>query len=125
MNQPDTKVKAVMGMKSGPIKLDVILFESKNGMWSAQCLQYDIAAQADSFHGILYEFERVVISNVALSHELGRKPFEGMKEAPQEFWQLYESASTNVTKTPSPFRVDDYSPLIPQMDMRVAEQCMA
>ncbi len=62
-------------------EVSAILFE-EGDWWSAQCLEYDIAAQAKTLSGLLYEVERVLISHLCIAEELGRKPFEGLEPAP-------------------------------------------
>src|SRR5580658_2996671 len=85
-NRLDVKGTANMTAHPGPIELSVLLFESPQGKWAAQCLEYDIAAQANSFSDIIYEFQRVIMSHLAFSHELDRKPFDGIEAAPDKFW---------------------------------------
>ena len=122
--QMDLGMQQMSGPKNATLfKLDVILFESPEGIWSAQCLQYDIAAQARTFQDILYEFERVVVSHIALNHEEGKEAFAGIKPAPDEFWALYDESPTSITRRPSPFRVDNYSPAMPIVEMRYADHC--
>ena len=70
-------------------QIRAVLFE-EGGSWSAQCLDYDIAAQAKTFLEIHNELARVLVAHVAASVQLGRQPFLGINAAPQRFWELYE-----------------------------------
>lgn len=72
-------------------EVSAILFE-EGDWWSAQCLEYDIAAQARTLSDLLYEVERVLVSHLCIAEELGRKPFEGLEPAPQKFWDMYQKA---------------------------------
>ena len=56
--------------------------------WLAQCLEYDIVAQAKTLLELRHELQRVLISHIAVSEELGRKPFEGLEPAPKKFWEM-------------------------------------
>lgn len=73
-------------------RIRAVLFEGDGGTWSAQCLEYDIAAQAQTLLDLQDELVRVLVTHVAASIQLGRTPFSGIKEAPQRFWALYEGA---------------------------------
>ena len=42
--------------------------------WVAECLEYDIVAQASAFDDLLYEFERIVNVQMIIDLEHGRKP---------------------------------------------------
>jgi hypothetical protein len=59
--------------------------------WSAQCLDYDLAAQARTPEGLCDEIVRAIAVHVAASSQLGCVPFEGFKPAPRRFWELYEN----------------------------------
>jgi hypothetical protein len=70
--------------------LRTVLLEEGGG-WSAQCLDYDIAAQAATLLDLHDELTRVLVAHVAASIQLGREPFSTIKPAPKKFWELYES----------------------------------
>lgn len=72
-------------------RIRAVLFEGEDGgPWSAQCLEYDIAAQAQTLLDLQDELVRVLVTHVAASVQLGRTPFSDIKPAPQRFWELYE-----------------------------------
>lgn len=77
--------------KSKPI-INIVAFQEAGG-WVAQCLQYDIAAQADSFAELKREMIRAIVSHIIINVERGRAPFEGLKEAPSKFWKMYGEAT--------------------------------
>jgi len=76
-------------------QISAILFE-EGEWWSAQCLEYDVAAQAKTLSDLLYELERVLVSHLCVAEELGRKPFEGLEPAPKKFWDLYQKAHARI-----------------------------
>jgi hypothetical protein len=97
--------------------INVILFEHGE-WWSAQCLEYDIAAQAKSLSDLLYELERVLVSHLYIAEELGRQPFDGLGPAPQKFWDLYDRTHTRIEADNVPFRLPHptaISPVAPRL----------
>ena len=79
-----------------------VLFEDVTGGWSAQCLDYDITAQAQTFLDLQDELVRVLVTHIAACAQLGREPFSGIKQAPQRFWELYHGG-LRVESRPSSF----------------------
>lgn len=108
--------------------ISAILFE-EGDWWSAQCLEYDIAAQARTLNDLLYELERVLVSHLSIAEQLGRKPFEGLDPAPQKFWELYQKSRARVETEGSPFRLPKavaYPPLSPHLKIADSrENCHA
>jgi hypothetical protein len=98
--------------------ISVLMFEDKDaGVWSAQCLEYDVAAQARTLSDLFYEFERAIVGHIVVSVELGMVPFEKIKPAPKKFWTLFEASIIHVDREPSPYRLPN---LEPRPTMRVA-----
>jgi hypothetical protein len=79
------------------LRLRVLFMEGETG-WSAQCLEYDIAVQAKTLNDLYSELERVLISQIALDEELGRRPFEGIGKAPGHFWKAFERSRTTMKR---------------------------
>jgi hypothetical protein len=101
--------------------ISAILFQ-EGEWWSAQCLEYDIAAQARALSDLRYELERVLSSHVLVSLENGQRPFEGLKPAPQKFWDMFAAAKLRLEGDELPFRVPQaaaYPPIAPRL--RIAE----
>ena len=65
-------------------KLNLLLFK-EDGWWVAQCLNYDIAAQARTMPDAQYEIQRMIVGRVMMADKLGIDPFEGLQEAPAEY----------------------------------------
>lgn len=68
--------------------ISVLLFQ-EGERWSAQCLQYDIAAQAATLPELHYEIQRTLVGHMVVSKELGLEPLENLGAAPQRFWDMY------------------------------------
>jgi hypothetical protein len=96
-----------------------VLFEEADS-WSAQCLDYDVAAQAKTLLDLHDDIVRVLAVHVAASAQMGREPFTGIKPAPQRFWDLYDSG-VRVESRPASFRLEK-GPLLPpiQPELRSA-----
>jgi hypothetical protein len=89
-------------MKSQMIRI-LFIEDRDSGWWSAQCLEFDLAAQAKTFHDLVYEIQRVVAVHVMASRELGMVPFADLKQAPPVFWQMVEQAEDETEEEEIPF----------------------
>lgn len=93
--------------------------------WSAQCLEYDIAAQARSQAALLIELHRVLVAHILISRELGRAPFQNLPRAPQRYWDMFEAAEelTDGQQIPSFSGSAELPHVVP--NVRVAQQLAA
>lgn len=60
----------------------------------AQCLEYDITAQAETLSQLRASFERLFVAHVGLAAKFGETPFENVPRAPQRFFRMWEQATT-------------------------------
>jgi hypothetical protein len=74
-------------------RIRVVLFEDE-GFWCAQCLEFDVGAQAGTVPALLDELQRILSAHIEIAREVGRKPFAGLPPAPQRFFDAYESSRT-------------------------------
>ncbi len=74
------------------VRIRAILFEEA-GAWCAQCLEYDIAAQARTEPELRQELVSVLTTHFLASAQFGQEPFAGLPEAPAKFFAMYEGAS--------------------------------
>lgn len=86
------------------IAISAVLFQEED-WWIAQCLEYDLSAQAKTLPDLHYELERVLVSHLVVSAELGQDPFTGFEPAPQKFWDMYSQAQLSLAGQRHPFRV--------------------
>jgi hypothetical protein len=101
--------------------ISAILFQ-EGEWWSAQCLEYDIAAQARTLSDLRYELERVLFSHALVAIENGRRPFEELKPAPQKYWDMFAEAKLRIEGDELPFRLPEAAALpsiVPRL--RIAE----
>jgi hypothetical protein len=77
-----------------PVELRVLLFK-EDSLWIAQCIDYDIVAQADRLADVKYEFERMFVTYVAAAIENGLVPFADLPRAPDRYVAMFEEAVGN------------------------------
>jgi hypothetical protein len=79
------------------VNLSVVVYEDGD-LWVAQAIEFDIAVRADKPSKLPRAFERAVVANLAINHELGKNALEGIPPAPSEFRELFERASLTITE---------------------------
>jgi hypothetical protein len=78
------------------LKLDVLVLREPAGneeYWVAQCLQYDLVAQAKTLHELKAAFACVLASHIILSLDRKMEPFSNLSPAPQMYWDQFERHS--------------------------------
>jgi hypothetical protein len=76
-------------------RLDVLVMREpvgKGQCWVAQCLQYDIVAQADTINALQATFLNALEANIILGLRRGVEPLSNLKPAPKYYWDQYSSA---------------------------------
>lgn len=82
-------VREEFSMASVQVSVSVVVFQEDEYV-CAQCLEYDIAAQAKTLEDCLYEFGRLLTGHGAISLENNLEPFHGIPPAPARFWEWFE-----------------------------------
>ncbi len=107
------------------IIIRLLLSEDKeNECWIAECLDYDIVAQADGIEEVQEEFIRMFTSKIIIDLTNGVKPLSQVKQAPSELQAMFNT-SVQLPPEPIPFPRSsnyDYPADIPPyqiMDRRV------
>ena len=101
--------------------ISAVLFQ-EGEQWVAQCLEYDIAAQAETLKELVeYELQRVLVGHISVSLETGRVPFENVPAAPREYWDLWNGGVEVADGRPIPFRAtEDINVAQPETSLRVS-----
>ena len=99
------------------LKLKAVLFQEE-GWWVAQCLEYDIAAQAKTQADVVYELERILVGRCLVSSDKGCPPFAGVPPAPRRYWKTFERAEP-VFHEVLPFCQGAFE-ILPDIKLRVA-----
>jgi len=68
-------------------------------VWVVQGIEYDIVAHAHDVTALPQAFMRAVVENMLITKQLGRRPFEGLKPAPERYRLLYEDAEIEMRPT--------------------------
>jgi hypothetical protein len=71
------------------LELRVLLYV-QNDTWIAQCIDFDIASQAESPKQVIESFERVFAAQLLYDQHKGKQPLEGIAPAPQHFFEAFE-----------------------------------
>ena len=69
----------------------VILFQEE-GMWVAQCLEYDIAAHGETVIDAKEAYARVFAAQVIMAFQLDEEPLANIDKAPQQYWDMLENS---------------------------------
>lgn len=107
-------------------RISVLLSENQ-GIWLAQCLEYDIAVEAKSLEDVSYELERTLVGHLVICDENNEEPFERIPPAPQEYWQRYARARMRLMADVLPFRLPKQTSRhrLPTPDFRIAAASLA
>jgi hypothetical protein len=79
------------------IKLNVVVYEDGD-QWVAQAIEFDIAARADKASKLPRAFERALVANLSINHELGRANLDQIAPAPPEFRDMFEKARLKLSE---------------------------
>ena len=80
----NTKPEGQMTRPVNELNLRVVVFQ-EGDLWVAQCLEYDICAQAKDVKTLERRIGRVVRLENERSLSQGKTPFDGIKPAPTHF----------------------------------------
>jgi hypothetical protein len=65
-----------------------LLIFKEDEWWVAQCLEYDIAAQAKTLNDVQYEIQRVLVGRMFVASQFKIEPFEDVPPAPAWYKEL-------------------------------------
>jgi hypothetical protein len=74
-----------------PIFLSAIIFQ-EDGMWIAQCLEYNLVSCAETLDELPGGLMRQVRAQIEADRRAGAPPFFGYKPAGPKYWAMYEEA---------------------------------
>ncbi len=70
----------------------VVIFK-EDDLWIAQALEHDICAHADNEEAVREQLHLMLQLERSYSADNGKRPFEGIEPAPDEFQQLWSQCS--------------------------------
>ncbi len=71
----------------------IIVFND-GGAWVAQCLEYDICAQADDLEELRDRIDATIEAERDYTRSKGKEAFEGIGPAPKHFADMWEKRSS-------------------------------
>ncbi len=78
----------------------VVVYQ-EGSQWIAQCVDFDIAAQADTMNGALRRFDMAYVAHMAHCEEIGKNFDAEVGPAPKQFETIWGTSEMSVTpKTP-------------------------
>lgn len=77
--------------RASPGRTRVVLCREE-GIYVAQCLEYDIAAHGATVAAAREAFIDAWIRHVMVAMERGVRPFDGLPEGPREYWRLWDES---------------------------------
>jgi len=72
-----------------PITINAIVLR-EDGMWIAQCLEFNFVSFAASLEELPQVFVQQVADQIEADLEAGQSPFFGYRPAPRECWDRFE-----------------------------------
>lgn len=88
-----------------------VIIKKEDSHWVAQCLEYDIAAQAKDLNDIDYAFQRSFVGHIVACNERGLD-WKKIDKAPTVFWEMFDGARVLSAKSDQSF---DQYPVMPEL----------
>jgi hypothetical protein len=101
-------------------RVSVVLYP-EDGFWIAQGVQFDITARGRTPVEASERFNDKFGAELVMSIELGEAPLAGVKAAPKEFWEMYESAKMRAAIDDTPIRLSDGATPFVHQEIKIAE----
>lgn len=87
----DDNLQVSMGTRSRAAKkyaIRAVVFQE--GEWlCAQCLEYDLVAQAKSLQQLSKALQRLIVGHVAVRLRHKQQPFRDLPRAPEKYWAMF------------------------------------
>lgn len=87
-------------MQTATNTIRVIVFKD-DGLWVAQCLEYDIGAQAENIDLLNDRLKVVLMAEFKESMERHNKPFAGIDPAPERFQHMWDRRAQSFKVSPA------------------------
>jgi hypothetical protein len=90
-------------MATGSVETIRVIAFQDSGMWVAQCLEYDIGAQAADLDTLRDRLEATLRAEYLESMERHKKPFAGIGPAPDRFHRMWDRRAHSIDFAPLPW----------------------
>lgn len=100
-----------MQIATDTMAIRVVVFKD-DGQWVAQCLEFDIGAQADNIDLLNDRLKVVLMAEFKESMERHSQPFAGIDPAPERFHVMWKhrARSVEVSAAPAPWMIGQNKP---------------
>jgi hypothetical protein len=78
------------------IDISVVAFKGERN-WVAQCVEYDIAAFAESPSELHDALSSALVANLCINEHLGRRGLDGIPPAPAKFREMFETSRARLS----------------------------
>lgn len=78
-----------------------VLLIADRGVWVAQCIDFDLAAQGETVREALQTFVRLFEVQIETDQKAGRDPFAASRPAPRWYADRYNEASARIDSKPA------------------------
>lgn len=108
---------AIEDEASPVFQLRVVVFKGQKH-WVAQCLEYDIAAQARQLDDLPTMLRKSLEAELELSRKEGVEPFSVLSPAPDRYWAMWKGSEPVRRARPWLDMSEELKSLIATMEMR-------
>lgn len=95
---PNDKLDVIMRRRTRARKkyaLRAVVFQE--GEWlCAQCLEYDLVAQAKTLPKLCRALQQLVVGHVAVRLHHGQRPFRDLPRAPAKYWAMFRGSRLTI-----------------------------
>jgi hypothetical protein len=84
----------------------VIVFYDE-GLWVAQCLEYDIGAQAQDVDTLMARFDVTMKAEIKESIARHGRPLAGIAPAPERFHRMWDHRVRSMLVSPPPWMISE------------------
>ena len=92
----------------------------EGAVYIAQCLEYDIVSQGKTITQANERLVRNIAATLFVCVESGKQPFEGVPAAPRQFWEMFDSATLEISSPERPMRLPAIRPVTRLIETRAA-----
>lgn len=98
-----------------------VLLLKEDGLWVAQCLEYDIAAQGPTVEAAKEAFVVAFAAQIVVALHHGEEPLATFGRAPQHYWDRFSKAQ----RLAEPIRIPDPISIPPAFMINAMQKTLA
>ena len=102
-----------------PRRIAIRALVFQDGDWlSVRCLEYDLATQARTLPRLYESLRTLILGHIMVHLHHNQRPFEGLKPAPREYWDMFERSKiplSDETRTFTPVKSNGFVVTVPKL----------